>query len=135
MDLTEYRRLAGLTDDRTLTEKVKETSGKKMVFGKLRKLKKGFQRASDKSDRTMDKIHKTTDKLADLAAKKGGGWGQAASSMYRQQKAAGHVGRGIRDLALGRKGAGKHFKRAGADMKTGIKQGMAGAARIAAGGK
>lgn len=134
IDLTEFRRLAGLTDGRRLDD-AKERPGTKMVFGKLQKLKRGFQRASDKGDRRMDKIHKTTDKLADLAAKRGGGFGQAASSLYRQQKAAGHLGRGIRDVALGRKGASKHFKRAGSDLKTGIKHGLAGAARIAAGGK
>ena len=135
MTRDEYRRLAGITDERVLDERVKERPGTKMVFGKLRKLKKGFEKNASKSDKQMDKIHQTTDKLADIAAKHGGGFGQAASSIYRQQKAATHAGRGLRDLALGRKGASKHFKKAGAELKTGIKQGLAGAARIAAGGK
>jgi hypothetical protein len=106
-----------------------QTSGTKMVFGKLRKLKKSVRKAGDQSDRTMDRIDKATDKAADLAAKRGGKLGKVGASLYHQTQAAKHFGQGLRNKALGQHGkAKKRFGQAGSDLKTGIKTGFKAAA-------
>jgi hypothetical protein len=134
--LTEFRRLAGLRLTEAANPKLQaikslgeQTSGAKMVFGKLRKLKMGFQKAGDKSDRTSDKIDKVTDKTADLAAKRGGKFGKVGASLYHQTQAAKRFGQGLRNKALGQHGkAKKRFGQAKASLKTGVKTGFKAAA-------
>jgi len=106
-----------------------EKTGEKMVYGKWRKLKTGLQKSGDASDRTMDKIDKVTDKVADLATKHGGKFGAVGVSLYHQTQAAKHLGQGLRNAAFGQDAkASKRFAQAGASMKTGIKTGLKAAA-------
>lgn len=105
IDLTEFRRLAGLTDDRTLPE-VKERPGTKMVFGKLQKLKKGIQKTLAKGDRQSAKMDKVGDKVADVAAKRGGRLGHVAAAAYHANvKGTRGAVKAVLNLAVGRKKA------------------------------
>jgi len=112
-----------------LRRELEEKTGEKMVYGTWRKLKTGLRKSGDSSDKTMDKIDKVTDKVADLATKRGGKFGAVGVSLYHQTQAAKHLGQGLRNTVLGQGDkAKKRFAQAGTSMKTGIKTGLKAAA-------
>ena len=138
--LTEYRKLAGLKpymrfeedEEEDLDEKVKERSGTKMVFGKLRKLKKGLQKNLAKSDRQQKKFDKVGDKLADIAAKRGGRLGHIGAAAYHANiKGTGGMARAAVNLAAGRRKAAAHHAKTAV---TGLRKAFGHAVRAASTG-